>query len=75
MSENILKEAEDVPDVMNAKLFVNYMPEKIPGKCSAQRDTHHRGRRVSVWYLKKVLFRCGVGEPPGCTKAGRCLYG
>jgi hypothetical protein len=32
MSENILKEAQDVPDVMSAKLFVNYMPEKIQGK-------------------------------------------
>jgi hypothetical protein len=40
MSENILKEAQDVPDVMNAKLFVNYMSEKIPGKYFAR--THEQ---------------------------------
>jgi hypothetical protein len=40
MNENILKEAEDVPDVMNAKLFLNYMQEKIPGMYLAR--THEQ---------------------------------
>jgi hypothetical protein len=40
MDENILKEAEDVPDVMNAKLFVNYMSGKLPGKYFAR--THEQ---------------------------------